>query len=404
MACDGPALRLAVLTDFFPELSETFIVSEIRALRRMGHEVRVEAGWPAERPNTEAGEIPVHYLASDGPRRQLLDLAALIVRHPLRCAADLRARRRWAREEKVRPLRGLAPAARRVARSGDRHLHAHFASGAALDAQRIAAILGLSHSVTAHAYDIYLTPANLREKLERAAFATSGCEYTVDDLRQIAPGADVHEIIMGVDGDAFRRSRPYPDRRRIVAIGRLVGKKGFGPLIEAAARLRDREALERLTIVGDGPLRGELEGLVRKHDLGGAVELPGSLPPAAVRDLLEDAALLAMPCVVAADGDRDSMPVVVKEALAMEIPVVASDEVGLPELVQPEFGRLVPPGEAAALADAIEEMLALPHERRAAMGRAGREHVLAHCDVDTEAAKLTRLIEAAIAASSSPAR
>jgi glycosyltransferase involved in cell wall biosynthesis len=370
-------------------------VSEIRALRRLGHEVRVEAGWPAERANTEAGEIPVDYLAADGPRRQLLDLAALVARHPLRCAADLLARRRWAREEKVRPLRGLAPAARRVARSGDRHLHAHFASGAALDALRTASILGLPYSVTAHAYDIYLTPANLREKLERSAFATSGCEYTVHDLRRIAPRAGVHEIIMGVDGEAFRRRSPYPDGRRVVAVGRLIEKKGFGPLIEAAAHLRDRDALERLTIVGDGPLRGDLERRVRDHDLGGRVELPGSLPPAAIRDLLEDAALLAMPCVVAADGDRDSMPVVVKEALAMEIPVVASDEVGLPELVRPGFGRLVPPGDAARLADAIEELLALPRETRAAMGRLGREHVLAHCDVDAEAAKLTRLIEAA---------
>jgi glycosyltransferase involved in cell wall biosynthesis len=98
---------------------------------------------------------------------------------------------------------------------------------------------------------------------------------------------------------------------------------------------------------------------------------------------------------VAADGDRDSMPVVVKEALAMEIPVVASDEVGLPELVRPEFGRLVRPGDANALATAIRELLALGPEERAAMGRAGREHVLAHCDVDRETRRLADLIESA---------
>jgi glycosyltransferase involved in cell wall biosynthesis len=99
-----------------------------------------------------------------------------------------------------------------------------------------------------------------------------------------------------------------------------------------------------------------------------------------------------MPCVIAADGDRDSMPVVVKEALAMEVPVVASREVGLPEIVRPEFGRLVPPGDEEALAAALAELLALPAERRAEMGRAGREHVREHADSRTETAKLSALL------------
>jgi glycosyltransferase involved in cell wall biosynthesis len=101
-----------------------------------------------------------------------------------------------------------------------------------------------------------------------------------------------------------------------------------------------------------------------------------------------------MPSVVAADGDRDSMPVVVKEALAMEVPVVASDEVGLPEIVRPEFGRLVPPGDEAALAAALAELLALPTAERAAMGRAGRAFVKEHADSRAEAAKLSGLLAA----------
>ncbi|MGZ4202499.1 MAG: glycosyltransferase, partial [Thermoleophilaceae bacterium] len=105
--------------------------------------------------------------------------------------------------------------------------------------------------------------------------------------------------------------------------------------------------------------------------------------------------LLAAPSVVAPDGDRDTMPVVVKEALAMELPVVASEEFGLPEVVRPAWGRLVPPGAPAALADAIRELLELPPERRAAMGRAGRAFVLEHCSLRGESGRLAALVAAA---------
>ena len=355
----------------------------------------MEAGYRAERLNPAAEGIRVTYLSEDGQRRQLLDAVWLAARHPLRCLADLRDRRRWRREEPVRSLRALAPAARRAARGGDEHLHAHFAAGAALDALRVSRLLGMSYSVTAHGYDIYLEPRNLREKLERAAVATSGCEYTVRDLRAVAPRANVHEVIMGVDGDAFARTLSHPAGRTVAAVGRLVEKKGFAHLIDAAAVLGGTVPLDRVTIVGDGPLRAQLTDRIRRHGLERTVMLVGALAPSAVRRLLEEADLLAMPCVIAADGDRDSMPVVVKEALAMEVPVVASDEVGLPELIRPEFGRLVPPGDAQALAGAIADLLAFDAAERAAMGRAGRAHVLETCDVTRETARLVELIESA---------
>ena len=111
-----------------------------------------------------------------------------------------------------------------------------------------------------------------------------------------------------------------------------------------------------------------------------------------MRAALEAASVLAMPCVVAANGDRDSMPVVVKEALAMELPVVLSDAVGLPELARPAFARLVPPGDSHALASALAELLALSPAERAAMGRAGRAFVREHADVRRETARLSALL------------
>jgi colanic acid/amylovoran biosynthesis glycosyltransferase len=174
-----------------------------------------------------------------------------------------------------------------------------------------------------------------------------------------------------------------------------VEKKGFTYLLEAVALLGREAPIDELVLVGEGPLLSELRERARALGIDARVRFAGAQPPERVRELLEEADLLAMPCVVAADGNRDSMPVVVKEALAMELPVVCSDEVGLPELVRPEFGRLVPPGEAAPLAAAIRELLELGPEERAAMGRAGRAFVTEHANVHRETARLAELIAGA---------
>jgi glycosyltransferase involved in cell wall biosynthesis len=364
----GAPVRIVVLLDRFPVLTETFVVNELRALRATGHEVRVEA---LERGDGEPpADIPTRY-------REPGDQLWLLARHPLRCLRDLALRLRLRREEWVRPLRELAPVVRRL-REGE-HIHVHFAAGAALDALRISALTGAPYSVTAHAWDIWLAPRNLREKLERAAFVTTGCDYNARHLRAIAPRAQVHVIVMGVDGERFRRSTPLRGGRTVLGVGRLVEKKGFRDLARAADGLD-----ARVRIVGDGPLRDELAG----------VELAGALGPDGVRAELERADVLAMPCVVAADGDRDSMPVVVKEAMAMELMVVASDEVGLPECVREPWGRLVTPGDPVALRTAIEELLALSPDERAAAGAAGRAWVLEHADVHGETARLADLIAA----------
>jgi glycosyltransferase involved in cell wall biosynthesis len=249
-------------------------------------------------------------------------------------------------------------------------------------------------SVTAHAADIYLDPRNLRDKIALAAFATSGCDYTVADLRALARDARVVKIVMGVDLARFARTTPPPGDRHVLAVGRLVAKKGFVHLVRAAARLPET----RVTILGDGPERAALEAEVARLGLGDRVAVPGAAAPDAVRAALETADLLCAPSVIAADGDRDSMPVVVKEALAMEVGVVASDEVGLPEIVMAPWGRLVPGGDETALAAAIEAMLARPAEERAAAGRAGRAFVAERADVDAEAAKLSALIRASASA------
>lgn len=394
------ARRIAVLTDAFPAISETFIAQEALALERLGWSVRIEATARPPRANRAAGRaLAAAFIEDDPISRRLADVLWLVTRHPLASLRDELGRFRWRREEHAPPLRVIAPVARRVSRHRAELLHAHFAAGAALTALRLHRLLRIPYSVTAHAYDIYRDPRNLPEKLRGAAFVTSGCDYTVRDLEEIA-GAEtaprVHKIIMGVDTERLRRTRPYNGGRRVVAVGRLVEKKGFADLIDAVASMRGADAPEAVVIVGDGPLRADLEQRIDMRGVGDVVELAGARQQAAVLAIVEDSDVLCMPCVVAADGDRDSMPVVVKEALALEVPVVVSDEVGLPELVRPEFGLKVPPRDPEALAEALRDVLSRPREERIAMGRAGREFVAQHCDVNAEAAKLARLVDAAL--------
>ncbi len=382
-------MRLLFVLDQWPELSETFVVNELQALRRLGHDVRVQSAQPAAHPNPEApDDIDVHVLARDDRAQCLRDLLWLARRRPLACARDLARRRRWGRAEWARPLRALAPGARRIIERGDEHLHAHFAAGAALDAMRLAALTGRTFSVTAHAYDIFLTPRNLHDKLTRADAVFSGCDYNVEYLRRTVPHANLHKIVMGVDVVAFERRTPLPQGRRVLAIGRLVEKKGFDVLLDAVAQLPD----VTLRIVGDGPLRAQLAAQAEACD--GRVELLGSHVPDAVRAELEAADVLAMPCVVARDGDRDSMPVVVKEAMAMGLLVVASDEVGLPECVLAPWGFLAPPGDAGALAAQLRAALALDPRERVAAGEQARAWVRANTDVDAETARMAAVIEA----------
>ncbi len=401
----GAALRIAVMVDRFPVLSETFVVGEARELQRLGHHVRVEAIARAASPSGgAAGAVEACFVEDETRWPKLVDTAWLAARHPLRSLRDLVERRAWRADEPVLPLRSLARRARRLRRDGIQHAHAHFAARSALDAMRIARLLGITYSVTVHAYEVFADQTNIRVKLERSAFSTSVCQYTLAALREVVAPAHrdrLKLVTMGIDVDAIRRGSPHPGGRTVLAIGRLVEKKGLVHLVRAAAILRDAGAVDRVVVVGEGPLRPQLESAVAEHGLEGTLELAGALPPERVRALLESADVLAVPSVIAADGDRDSMPVVVFEALAMEVPVVASDLVGLPEHVHPEWGRLVPPGDPDALANALAEVLALPPGERAAMGAAARRWAEEHCNGRVEAARLAGYVAGAQAASSS---
>ena len=391
----GPALLIA--SDQFPALSENFIRGDFEAISGVGRSVRVEAIARPARPRVRATwDVDVRYLEDEGPLERLSSMAWLAVRHPWRCLADVSLRRRFSREERM-PLRALAPFTRRLLERGETHVHVHFAALAAVNALRSGRIAGVSVSLAPHAHEIYVTPRRLDSKLELAAFTLTDCEYTADHLRSLVnPSArsKIRKLPLGVDTDAWARAGTFPDSRKVVAIGRLVEKKGFSHLVEAAALLEaEGEAPDQVVIIGDGPLRDELAKLIDARGLEHRVTLAGSLEPDRVGAELEQAAVVCIPCVVAANGDRDALPVVTYEALAMGVPVVATDLVGLPEVVMEPWGRLARPGDPQDLADQLGELLQLTPEDREQAGAAGRAHVLEHASQEKTRALLLRTID-----------
>jgi glycosyltransferase involved in cell wall biosynthesis len=387
----------------YPRYSETFIVNEILA-----HEA---AGMPIEifslRPPTDmffAEQVsrvraPITYLPS-------ADITADEFWSAFATATELfgdmdevwqAARREGALIHDLFQAALLATEARRKEIN---HLHAHFASAAAAVARLAAPIAGLTYSLTAHAKDIFhesVRPADLDAKFRDAAAVITVSDFNREYLRQSfgSSAARVHRVYNGLDLDKVRYSSPVDRPQRIVAVGRLVEKKGFADLIDACKLLAERGRPISCQILGGGELEAELAARIQKYGLGNIVEMLGPRPPSEVIGAIQNAAVVAAPCVVGADGNRDGLPTVLLEAMALGTPCVSTDVTGIPEVVQDEeTGLIVPQHDPPALAAAIERLLIEP-ALRIRLTESARRLIECQFDIHVNSAKLRLLFRAA---------
>ncbi len=182
----------------------------------------------------------------------------------------------------------------------------------------------------------------------------------------------------------------------ILAVGRLVEKKGLNYLVEACTLLRERGIPFRCLLVGGGPLRDHLRAQIAALGLAGSVSLLGARTQEDLVDIYRQATLLALPCVVLENGDRDGIPNVLVEAMGMGLPVVSTRISGIPELVDHgRNGLLVPPRDAAALAEAMAALLADPAQRQRLQAEAHRT-ITSRFDLAQNAARLEALFAATL--------
>lgn len=255
--------------------------------------------------------------------------------------------------------------------------------------------------LTAHGGDLHANMGGLGRALLRWTMREADALAVVsEDMRQLAirlgmPAERVVVASMGVDTAAFAPPPADAAREGLLFVGRLAEKKGATHLLDAFARLRPRHPALVLDIVGDGPLRPALEAQSRALGIDGAVRFRGARPPAEVPGFFRRAALFVMPSVVAASGDQEGLGLVAAEALASGCPVVAHDLPAVRDLVlDGRTGLMVPPGDDAALAAAIERLLAQP-AAAAALAAEGRRYILDNYSWEAVAGRYRRLYETA---------
>jgi glycosyltransferase involved in cell wall biosynthesis len=397
-----PAAPLAMLVKTWPKLSETFILEEVLGLERAGVALRLYALAP---PSDE-----IHHPAVDTVRAPLITVPPPEARHALgylarhmaiAAASPLRYARAigtaWRQRTWGEFLRGGWLAAQ-LARDGVAHLHAHFISTPAEVAAAVSAISGLPFSISAHAKDIYTSrESDLRRRLRAARFTVTCTEANRRALAALAPEAQVQRMYHGIDRSLFhpRHRLPTHGAPLVLAVGRLRAKKGLDTLIDACRLLRSRGVAFRCQIVGYGEEQGRLQAQIDERGLTDTVQLLGKLAREQVIACYAQTQVFVQPSRITADSDRDGIPNVLLEAMAMGLPVVATRVSGIPEVVRHhESGLLVEPDDAAALADAIGWVIEHPVPA-ASLGRSARAVVTRSFDNDLNLQLLTRLLEPA---------
>lgn len=392
-------MRVGYLVSLFPCWSETFIMREILALKARGVDVRIFSLKPATERLVHDAARPllgdVVYPPSTG--RLLRDLARSMARRPLawtRLLAEVAGEAgRRGPVEIAKALYTLAVAAHfaRIAReAGLDHLHAHWATYPSLAARAIRRLTGRRYTLTAHAHDLFLPNPYLARNLRDAATVVTISEYNRHHLTGAGAAAGQVQVVpCGLDLTEFSPRRVAPQNPgAIVAVGRLEPIKGLAHLVDACALLKQRGVKFSCDIIGDGSLRRDLDRRIAALALQDQVRLSGALVQGDVHERLSRAEVFALPSVRTPSGDQDGIPVALMEAMALGLPVVTSRVSGIPELVVDGVsGLLVPPGDASALADAIERTLRDPVLRET-VAAGGRAAVQARHDIAVSAARL----------------
>lgn len=386
-------MTVGYLLERYAVVSQTFVSNEIAELRRQGVTVVVASLWAGD-PSPD-GDIPTIVIdeTERRTRRRIADHLAAAARNPLRYLRFLTVVRALGDEGRLIGWRRLPSLARDLRGLGVDRLHAHFAWGGAAVAVALSALTGWPWAMTVHARDIFADRRNLELKLRRADQLITVCDYNrrylVDNLD--CRGRPISVVICGVMEPTT--SPPADPDLGVIFVGRLVEKKGVDVLLRAVAELRSQLPELRLDIVGDGPLLEPMRSLAGSLGLDAVVTFRGAATHSEALDLIGRATLLCLPARVAADGDVDSMPLVVKEAMIRNVAVAGCDVGGIAEMIADGCGELVPPDDPAVLAGALQRLWGDPTYRATCAARA-HDRALDRFTLPEQVGQLRQILDA----------
>ena len=393
--------KIAYLTGEYPRASDTFIQREVAALRDLGHEVQtcsirrtgaehlVGPEQRSEQAQTfhvlEAVTSPLFLRALGRNLRQPRTLLSAIGLAWKTAPKGIKGRL----YQMIYLAEAMALAAK-LQDAGVTHLHNHIAKASCTVAMLASHLSGIPYSFTIHGPDIFFEPHHWRidEKAKRASFVACISNFARSQLMCFSRPADwdkFHIIHCGIDPDRYTPTAVSDPR--LLFVGRLAGVKGVPILLQAMAELAPDMPDLKLTLIGDGPDRAELETKSRDLGLNDRCDFVGYKSQSEVADALSESAVFVLPSFA------EGVPVVLMEAMAAGLPVLTTQIAGIPELVENGVsGTLVPPGDTQALTRALKDLLS-PSTDRAAMGQAGRSKVTQEFNIKTEAAKLSALFQ-----------
>jgi colanic acid/amylovoran biosynthesis glycosyltransferase len=399
---------IAYITQSFPGLTTTFIYREVLALRQVGFNIVTFAIWKPniDRLSAESKNLvdsSFYVFPISWPRFFAAHLYFFFTR-PARYISTLLfvlTRREETIKNRLRTFFHFCEAiylAVDAKREGIRHIHAHFTINAATIALVIARMLDISFSFTAH-NNIFTDRLILKEKLKAAKFIIAISKYSRDFLLRLLPEEKLkdkfHIVHCGVSPDDFLPTTHKATNQRplIFSLAQLVERKGLPVLIESCKILAERGCDFQCLVAGDGPQRSLLERLITEHQMKDKVQLIGAVFQEQLVDYLKRADVFVLPCLTASNGDQDGIPVVLMEAMAMEIPTISTYVSGIPELIEDgQSGLLVKESDSVALADAIQRLLEDDKLRRR-LGKNGRQKVIQEFNIYENGAQLAALFE-----------
>jgi colanic acid/amylovoran biosynthesis glycosyltransferase len=398
-------MRVGYLINQYPAVTHTFIRREIRALENLGvtikrYAIRKPNDQPVD-PDDKRELQTTHYILPVGIFAFIRHILKAGL-HPIRLARMFIVTLKIGIYSDRGLLRHLAYLAEAIvlsqwcARDGIQHVHVHFGTNAVAVAMLSSRLTHVPFSFTAHGPEEFESarPLSLAKKIGEAAFVVCVSSFGKSQAMrwsQIEDWPKIKLIRCGLDDSFFVPHHGPSILPRLVCVGRISIEKGQLILLDAVVELRERGIFCEVTLVGDGPMRKEVEAAILRLSLTNQVRVTGWLSTDAVRAQLRTARALVLASF------SENLPVVIMEAMALCLPVISTYVAGIPELVKPhENGWLVPAGDSGALADAIQESLCAPVERLAAMGNAGKHLVLEKHNVLREAKKLQALFAESI--------